>query len=158
MADYLTSFLDQADSGNAERADDHDVAIIVAAVRRRAPGKAGIGSLHDDDLVRCDAGFEHSPLLDKVSRPNYGQGRTVPKSEAHTVAERAFGLCQYVARTDDPFQLFDEPRIVRCRIVALSIDNHRTVCHGCPPSPLGYSNTPERIPNGPKRCVFAKVI
>ena len=69
--------------------------------RRRAPGKAGIGSLHEDDFVICDAGFEYSPLPDEVVRPNYGQGRTVPKSEAHTVAERAFGICQHVARTDD---------------------------------------------------------
>src|SRR5229473_8169323 len=119
MADYLTSFLDQADSGNAERAHDNDVAIIVATVRRRAPGKAGIGSLHDDDLVRRGAGFEYSPLLDKVAGPNYGQGRTVPKSEAHTVAERAFGLCQHMARTDDRLQLLNEPRFVRPRVVAL---------------------------------------
>jgi hypothetical protein len=42
--------------------------------------------------------------------------------------------------------LLDEPRIVTRRIVALSIDNHRTVCHGGPPSHLGYSNIPERIP------------
>src|ERR1700736_5295217 len=101
MADYLTSFVDQTDSGDAERADDNDVAIIVAAVGSRAARKAGIGSLHDDDFVRRGAGFEYSPLLDKVARPSYSQGRTVPKPEAHTIAQRAFGLRQYVARADD---------------------------------------------------------
>src|SRR5580704_4297328 len=101
MADYLKSFVDQTDSGDAERADDNDVAIIVAAVRSRAAGKAGIGTLHDDDLVRRDARFEHSPLLDKVARPNYRQGRAVPKPEAHAIAQRAFGLREHVARADD---------------------------------------------------------
>src|SRR5215471_287020 len=101
MADYLTSFLDQADSGNAERAHDNDVAIIIAAVRRRASGEAGIGSLHDDDLVRRNTCFEHSPLLDKVAGPNYAQDRSVPQAEAPTVAQRAPGLCQHVPRTDD---------------------------------------------------------
>src|SRR6266702_2331719 len=100
MTDYLTSFPDYADPGNAERAHDNDVSIVVAAVRRRATGKASIGSLHDDDLVRRDAGIEDSPLLDKVAGPNYGQGRTTPKSEARTVAERALGRCQHLARTN----------------------------------------------------------
>src|SRR5229473_5313393 len=144
MADYLTSFLDQADSGNAERAHDNDVAIIVALVRRRAPGKAGIGSLHDDDLVRRDAGFEYSPLLDKVAGPNYSQSRAVPKSEAHTVPESAVGLCQHVARTDDRLQLLDEPRVVRPCVVA-RLDNDWDACHRSRSLSSKSSLTLERI-------------
>src|SRR5215470_8066977 len=101
MADYLTSFVDQADSGYSESAHDDDVAVIVATVRRRTSSEAGIGRLHNDDLVRRDTGLEHSPLLDKVAGPNYCQDRSISKSEAPAVAQRATRLCQHLARTDD---------------------------------------------------------
>src|SRR4029077_5424018 len=48
---------------------------------------------------------------------------------AHTVAERAFGLCQHMARTDDRLQLLNEPRFVRPRVVALCLDNDLDACH-----------------------------
>jgi hypothetical protein len=101
MADNLASFIDQADFGDAEGANDNDVAIIITPVRRRASSQAGIGCLHDNDLVRRDTGLEHSPLLAKVAGPNYRQDWPISKSEAPTVAEGSTGLSQHVAGTDD---------------------------------------------------------
>ena len=101
MADYLPSFIDQANPGYPQSAHDDNVAVIVATVRRRTSSEAGIGRLHNDDFVRRDTGLEHFPLLDKVAGPNYGQDWSISKSEAPAVAERAAGFGQHVARTDD---------------------------------------------------------
>ena len=101
MADYLSSSVNQADPGYPQSAHDDNVTVVVATVRRRTSSEAGIGRLHNDNFVRRDTGLEHFPLLDKVARPNYGQDWSISKSEAPAVAERATGLCQHVARTDD---------------------------------------------------------
>ena len=48
--------VDQPHLRHAERADDDDLPVIVAAIRRRSTRQAGIGRLHDDDLACGGAG------------------------------------------------------------------------------------------------------
>ena len=42
-----------------------NIAIEVVAIGRGTAGEAGIGCLHQDDLVGSDARLEHAPLLDE---------------------------------------------------------------------------------------------
>src|SRR6516165_1494854 len=101
MADHLTSFVDQADPGHSQRAHDDDLAIIVAAVGCRSAGEAGIGGLHDDDLVRRGAGLEYFPLFDEVAGLNDGQCRPCSESETGTVTARACSARQHMATPDN---------------------------------------------------------
>ena len=130
MADHLTPFVDEVDPGHAARAHDDDFAIIIAAVGCRAARDAGIGGLHDDDLVRRGAGLQHSPLLDEVAWPNDGQCRPRSESEARAVTARAFRTRQHIATPDDRPQLIEKAGIVASRIVARSVDTDRSGCHG----------------------------
>lgn len=98
MADDLTTSIDQADFGDAERAHNNSVAIIIAAIGRRPAGKARVGTLHDDDFARRNAGFEQSPLFDEVAGSNNGKDWTVSESEALPVAIRICRVSDVLSR------------------------------------------------------------
>ena len=90
MADDLPAFVDQADRRQAQRIHDYDITIIVGTIRGRATRKAGVGGLHDDDLVCRRADLEHPPLLDEAPRTDDGQRRPVSTPEAGAVTARGF--------------------------------------------------------------------
>jgi hypothetical protein len=61
---HLTPLIDEMDLVDARGRDDHDVPIVLVAVRRRTSGEASVGGLHDHNLTRRDARVQDAPLFD----------------------------------------------------------------------------------------------
>jgi len=110
--DHLATVGDQVECSNPNCTNNNDVPIVVNAMRGRAPGKTGIGSLKDDYFVGGNASSEHSPLLDEVSRPHDRQRRPLSKAETSPVPPCPLLINEYVARTYDGREPFDQLRIV----------------------------------------------
>ena len=115
-ADHLASVADKTDLGHAQRTHDDHVAIIIAAVRRRAAREAGIGGLHNDDFVRRNAGPQYLPLLDETAWSNNHQRRPGPEPKAGTIGTCSGGARQHMARPDDLLQCVEKASIVELPI------------------------------------------
>ncbi len=84
IGQHLLAFIQQMQLVEAQGADNHNVAVVIVAVRRGAFGQAGIGRLHQNYFVCRHAGTEHPPQFQQRARENHRQ--RVPLTGAKTLA------------------------------------------------------------------------
>ncbi len=107
-ADDLLAVVDDIHLLHAGRADDHDVAIVVVAVRRRAAHEARIRSLRNDDHVCRDACLQHLPLFDDGAWAHHRQRLACAETKTRAVASGRAVIRQDVLLADDVAQIRNE--------------------------------------------------
>ena len=111
QADHLLAIVDQLHAGDTQRADQHDIAVIVFAVRRGAAGQTGIGRLHDDDATCCHAGLHHLPLLQQRTGAHHRQHLAFAAAMSPAKAPRGLFASQYMGGADHAVQLRKQRRM-----------------------------------------------
>ncbi len=106
-ANHLPSAVDEMDFGHAQRADHHDVAVIVTTVGRGAASEAGVCRLHDNDFVGSGTEIKNLPLLDKTSRADNSKNRTTTESNPRAVAPCLLRTSYNMFTADSGFKVFD---------------------------------------------------
>jgi len=125
--------------------DDHDGAVVVVAVRRRAAGQPGVRGLHDDDEPAFDADPQRLPLLNQRAGQGDDQSAAGSGPKSSTKSRRPAIPGQHVP---PPQRGGEGPHD------ALPIANPRRV----PVHAIGHRSSPlvEVLPrhNGPHRSLY----
>ncbi|MNL27080.1 hypothetical protein D3C87_1486470 [compost metagenome] len=105
QANHLLAIADKLNARNAQRVDQDDVAVVVIAVWRRAPGQPRVGRLHDDDAAGLHHGLQHAPLFQQRARPHHGKDFAFAGAMAPAKAARGRIAGQYMGGADHGAQL-----------------------------------------------------
>ena len=96
QADHLLTLIDQLHAIESARADQHDIAVVVVAIRGGATGQAGVGCLHNDDAVGRNRGPQDLPLLQQGAGLDHRQHLPLAGTVALAKAPRLLLAGQHI--------------------------------------------------------------
>ncbi len=89
-------------------ADNDNLTVIILAAGGRAFGQAGVGRLHNDNLIGGDAGLQDLPQLQQTGREHDGQCLATAGAETFAITFGATLAGQHLRVADDILQLSDK--------------------------------------------------